>query len=510
MNDSSIRKKKLFLNTSSSIISQVATIICGFVLPRLILNHFGSEVNGLVNSITQFLSIIAFLELGIGSVLQFSLYKPLAEKNEEEISKVLVSGQKFFTKIALILLVYVLFLMGVYPLIANQNFGFVYTATMIGAISISSFAQYFFGISNMLLLQADQKGYVPYNVQTFALILNTIVGSVLIELGASIHLVKLSTSLIFVLKPLILALYVKKHYHINWKIKYEGEPLKQKWNGMAQQISDVALENTDNVVLTVFAGLKEVSIYSVYYLVISGIKYLLLSITIGMQSLMGELWAKQELEVLRRFFGWVEWVMHTAATFLFGATSVLILPFVIVYTNGVTDVDYVQPLFALLIVAANAVYCFRLPYHLMVLAGGHYKQTQYSCIIAMIMNIVISVLAVRFWGLVGVAIGTLIAMLYQTIWLAAYNSRNFIEWPFKNFIKQMAVDFTTVVVLHVLVNLPRFRSFFTMYEATYAAWILLAVKVSVLAGGIVLVMNLCFYRGYVARLVKGITSRIRK
>ena len=170
----------------------------------------------------------------------------------------------------------------------------------------------------------------------------------------------------------------------------------------------------------------------------------------------------------------------------------------------------VQPLFALLIVAANAVYCFRLPYHLMVLAGGHYKQTQYSCIIAMIMNIVISVLAVRFWGLVGVAIGTLIAMLYQTIWLAAYNSRNFIEWPFKNFIKQMAVDFTTVVVLHVLVNLPRFRSFFTMYEATYAAWILLAVKVSVLAGGIVLVMNLCFYRGYVARLVKGITSRIRK
>ena len=128
MNDSSIRRKKLFLNTSSSIISQVATIICGFVLPRLILNHFGSEVNGLVNSITQFLSIIAFLELGIGSVLQFSLYKPLAEKNEEEISKVLVSGQKFFTKIALILLVYVLFLMGVYPLIANQNFGFVVSA----------------------------------------------------------------------------------------------------------------------------------------------------------------------------------------------------------------------------------------------------------------------------------------------------------------------------------------------------------------------------------------------
>ena len=98
-----MRKKKLAANTASSLIFRICTIICGFILPRLILNSYGSEINGLVNSITQFLGIISFLELGVGAVIQSALYKPLAEKNDIEISKIVVSGQKFFSKIRYIL-----------------------------------------------------------------------------------------------------------------------------------------------------------------------------------------------------------------------------------------------------------------------------------------------------------------------------------------------------------------------------------------------------------------------
>ena len=58
----------------SSLTFQVLTILCGFVLPRMILGSFGSEVNGLVNSITQFLTIISFLEVGVGAVVQSALY----------------------------------------------------------------------------------------------------------------------------------------------------------------------------------------------------------------------------------------------------------------------------------------------------------------------------------------------------------------------------------------------------------------------------------------------------
>lgn len=76
-----MRQKRLLYNTVSSLIFQLTTIICGFILPRLILNAFGSEVNGLVNSIAQFLGVISFLELGVGAVVQ-SAFPSTADKEK--------------------------------------------------------------------------------------------------------------------------------------------------------------------------------------------------------------------------------------------------------------------------------------------------------------------------------------------------------------------------------------------------------------------------------------------
>ena len=135
-------------------------VISGFILPRLILGTYGSEVNGLVDSITQFLGVITLLDLGVGAVVQSSLYKPLAENDEDSISRIFVSATKFFRRLATILLVYIVILIFAYPFLVNKSFDFSFTALLIGAISISSFAQYYFGIVNSLLLSADQRGYV--------------------------------------------------------------------------------------------------------------------------------------------------------------------------------------------------------------------------------------------------------------------------------------------------------------------------------------------------------------
>lgn len=490
------RKKLLALNTSSSLIFQLTTIVCGFIVPRLILKSYGSEVNGLINSIMQFLAIISFLELGVGAVIQSSLYKPLAENDYNQISRVMVSGQKFFSRLATILLVYVVILMGIYPLIAKTNFGFLYTAIMILVISISSFAQYYFGIVNSLLITANQRGYFSYNIQTITLILNTIACFILIKLGASIHIVKLTTSLIYLARPLILSLYVKKNYKINWNIKYDEEPIKQKWNGIAQHISAVVLDGTDNIVLTVFMGLEIVSVYSVYNMVVMGVKKLLMSMTNGIQSLMGELLAREEFDRLRNFFGWVEWSIHTGTTFIFGVTTILIIPFVEVYTLGIHDINYIQPLFAVLIVAANAGHCLRLPYNILILAGGHYKQTQNNYIIAAIINIVISILFVNILGLAGVAIGTLLAMFYQTIWMAIYDSKNLIHWPIKYFIKQLLVDGITVLFFVIIAK------FSTINEITWISWILYSIKVSIISLVFMGIINAIFYKKYIIAILK--------
>lgn len=82
------RKVNFILNTVVPLIAQIITIASGFIVPQLILNVYGSTVNGLINSITQFLSVISLLDLGMGAVVSTALYRPLAEKNTDEISKI--------------------------------------------------------------------------------------------------------------------------------------------------------------------------------------------------------------------------------------------------------------------------------------------------------------------------------------------------------------------------------------------------------------------------------------
>ena len=482
------RGKKLALNTITSLALQVVSVICGFILPRLILESFGSDVNGLVNSITQFLGVITLLDLGVGAVVQSALYKPLADNDTDMISKIYVSANNFFRRLAEILLVYVVLLMIFYPMLVNKSFGHMYTALLIAAICISSFAQYYFGIVNSLLLNADQRGYIQYVAQIITLILNTFACYIIIKLGASIQIVKLTTSLIFLLRPLFLVFYVKKHYSIDQKITYTEEPIKQKWNGMAQHFAAYVLSGTDNIVLTLFSTLSNVSIYSVYYMAIAGVRSALLSITNGFQSLIGEMLAKKETMKLNAFFGFVEWFLHTGTALVFGCTGVLIVDFVRVYTYGINDADYIQPLFAVLITIANAGHCLRLPYNILILAAGHYKQTQSNYIIAMILNIVVSIATVKMWGLVGVAIGTLIAMAYQTVWMAKYDSKNIICWPFKNFLKQCGVDAITVIIA----SLATFK--IPMLSVSYVSWFLLAIEVFGIWLIISIVINTIFYR----------------
>ena len=486
------RSNKLVKNIVASVFYQISTIICGFVLPRLILGSYGSDVNGLVNSITQFLQVIAFLELGVGAVVQSSLYKPLAEHNDIEISKIISSASKFFRRIASILAVYIVILIVVYPFLANQQFGFIYTAGLIAVIGVSSFSQYYFGVVDRILLTADQRGYIQYTAQAITLILNTIACAILIQFRASIHVVKLTTSILFFARPLFLKIYVDRNYLIDRKIRYEGEPIKQKWNGVAQHVAAVVLDSTDTIILTFMSDLASVSVYSVYFLVVHGIKQLFMSLTNGFHSLIGELWAKQEKENLSLFFSFTEWFIHTGTVFLFGCTSVLIIPFVRIYTNGITDVNYIRPIFGYLLVAAHAFHCLRLPYNIMILAGGHYKQTQHNYIIAAVLNIVISVLAVKSFGLVGVAIGSLTAMMYQTIWMAFYNSKNLIKWPFIKFIKRMLVDSLMAVISLGLCSIIR------LSPNTYLALIPVAILKAIIWAVVIFLINMLFYKGELA------------
>lgn len=491
-----MQKKRLAANTLSSLILQLTTVICGFILPRFILGRFGSETNGLVNSIMQFLQIIAFLELGVGAVVQSALYKPLAEKANDRISAIVVSANRFFRRLAYTLIMYVAFLMAFFPYIAEQRVEHLSTAVLIAAMSINSFAQYYFGVVDRLLLTADQRGYVQYSAQTITLILNTIASIILIQEGASIQIVKLSTSLIYLLRPIAMRIYVNKRYLLNRSIQFDGEPIKQKWNGIAQHLAAVVLERTDMVVLTAFRPFTDVSIYSVYLLVAYGVKKLFVSLTNGLQAMVGKLWAKQEIDELRRVFGWIEWLVHNGTVFVFGCAGILIVPFVSVYTHGVGDADYNQPVLAALLICAQAAHCLRLSNNIMILAGGHYKQTQKYYLIAALINIIVSLVTVKRWGLNGVAFGSLIAMVYHAIWMSIYNSKNLLKWPLRSIAKQLLAD---VIILLIGVAVSRLLH---IKAVSYGSWLVLALKTVAIWVVVSLLVNYILYRQRVHAILR--------
>ena len=498
-----MQNRLLFYNTISAIAFQITTILCGFILPKLLLVYFGSDVNGLVNSVGQFLGVIGFFELGIGAVIQTSLYKPLADNDLIGTSKVISSANKIFKKLGYILLIYVGIIVCIYPMLVNSKFSFWFVATLIIVMSIRLFAQYFFGIVNRLLLIADQKAYIQYNAQTIAVIANTIACYLLIKLECSVQIIYGATSLIFLIQPCVIHLYIRKNYNISRSITYDVEPIKQKWNGVAQHIAAFVLDGTDIVVLSLLSTLNNVSIYSVYILVIKGVKQLFLSMISGFDALIGNLWAKQELEELKNVFSWTEWIIHTTVIFFFTVTAVLIVPFVEVFTSGISDADYFQPIFGVTIVLAYAIYCLSLPYLIMILAVGHYKQTQYKFVVAAVMNIVLSVICVKQFGLIGVALGTLAAMVYQTVWMAWYNSKNFIKWPMKHFFKQIGVDAISAVGIFVV------GSCFSLSTIGYVSWVILAIKVT--ACGIIVgaIVNYVFYREYMLKITQKMARRFR-
>lgn len=462
-------------------------IVANLVIPWIIINEYGSEVNGLVQSITQFLAIVSLAEFGIGAVIQSTLYTPLLRRDYGEISRIVSTGNYYFKRIALYLVGYIIVLIFGYPILLGSSFEFIYSAVLILSIAISTFAQYYFGLIRTVFLNADLKGYIHSFLQIATLALNIISTIVLVRHGCSIQIVKLVSSVIFLVKPIFLSIYIRTHYPVKFCEKPESDSIPQLWNGVAQHVSAVILEQTDVIVLTLFSSLKTVSIYSVYHMVVYGVRAFYNSLTVGLQSAFGRLWATGNKNNINEAFSCLEVVCHFVTLFLYCCTGKLIIPFVEIYTKEIGDIDYINLCFAIIFTIAVACQCLRTPYNIMILASGSFKQTQKCYIKATAINIVLSIVLVQFMGIVGVAIGTLCALSYQTVWMAVYDYRYLLNRSLCLFLKQVIVDSVTVAIVCFVI-----RECVLVYH-NFMGWLLLAMQVGLKVFAIVLVMSCLFY-----------------
>ena len=484
-----MRSKRAIYNIFTNLLLQFIVIVYGFVVPKIIISSYGSNVNGLVSSITQFLAYITLLESGFGPVVKSALYKPIASNDNNMIKNILKTSENFFRKIACIFILYVLFLCLIYPLLVEKKFEWFYTISLIIIIGISTFAEYFFGMTYKLFLQSKQENYIISLIQISTYVISVITIVFLVKVGSSIHIIKLMSGLIFIIRPLIQNWYVKSKYNISFDGVDNKYVLKQKWDGFAQHIAAVIHDNTDFTVLTLFTTLIEVSVYSVYYLVVKGLKSFVQSFTGGIDATFGDMIAKNERDNLNKRFAMYEVLYNTISTILFSCSILLIVPFVTVYTKNVTDANYVRHLFGILIVISEYIWAIRLPYSSITLAAGHFKETRIGAWVECITNIVISIIFVRKYGLVGVTIGTIVAMTIRTIEFVYHTNKYILDRSIWESVKKiMLVVVETLIIIFICKYLPY------VDNISYINWIINALMTGIVALIVATSLNYLFFK----------------
>ncbi len=408
-------------NTISGLLNQAAAIVVGLLLSRLMIGAFGSEVYGLSTSVTQFLSYITLLEGGIGSVARAALYQASANPEEDRVSPVLRAINLFFKKIAVVFLGYLLVLAVVYPRYIHTGYDALFTGSLICIIGISSLAQYSFGITYSIFLQAEGKFYVIHIVQIGTCLLNALVAWGLITLGASFHVVKLASALVFVLRPICFNLYVRRRYVID----HHAAPavLPQRGSGMLQHLAWFLTANTDVVVITFLGALTDVAVYSVYYMVASSMTKLCLAVTSGFEAKLGHKMAHGEEKASIDSFERFVMLNTSGAILLFTTAGCMLMPFVTLYTRNITDADYSVPLLGFSLLLAEGLHVLRHPYASLCIAVGHFKQTQAGSLWEAGLNVVLSVVLMQWMGVAGVAVATVIALGYRTLDFLIHVSR---------------------------------------------------------------------------------------
>ena len=432
-----MRTKQAFKNASMSLVLQVVLALSGIIIPRFFIELYGSAVNGLVSSISQFISYMALVEAGIGAAGTVALYKPIADKNQGKINGIVSAARSFYLRSGMIFLALLVVLIIFYPFaVQNEIKNISFIRTMIFVLAINGIVDYFYLGKFRVLLMADQKGYIISLAQIIGTVLMTVVCIILMEVGASALMVKGTNAAIYIFRSLIIGVYVRKNYpNVNFKDKPLFSEFGQRWAALLHQIVGMIVNNTAIVLMTLMLSenaLAEISVFSVYNLVAYSLYSVMNSISAGLGSGFGEVISKGETEVLKRSFKSYEYAFFLMTFIVYASMAALLYPFIGLYSATFTDgVNYLRWSLVALFTLSGVLQCLRLPGLTLICAAGHYKETQTRAIAEAVINIIVSLVLIKPLGVVGVLIGMCTSYLYRTADVIIYSAKHFAKGTLK-------------------------------------------------------------------------------
>jgi hypothetical protein len=496
-----MRTKLSFYNSISAVALQFVNIIVNLILPRVMITVYGSNVNGLVTSIRQFISYFNLVEAGLAGAAVYALYKPLAEKDRDDINGILSASNRFYNISGSIFSGLVVLTAFIYPMLTSGQGIDPFTIAALVLIIGASGALEFFAVGKYkVLYTADQKSYVISLINAAAVAMNAVIILVLASLRLNIVIVQLAAMTSFFARSALYIIYGRLKYgDLDFSAPPKNEALDKRWDALVLQVLGAASTATPVVVTSLFVSLSEASVFVTYNMVFTSVLALLTTFSNGLSAIFGDMLVRNELPTLQKAYQQYEYLYYALVAWGYSVAAVMIMPFMRVYTAGFTDAEYIRPAVAAMFVAVGIITNIKNPQGMLVISAGLYRETRLQSLIQALIIVGAAVLLAPRFGIMGVLAAALLSNLYRDIDLFFYIPKTVTKLSPVMTIRRVL----RLVVLFFITVLP-VEFFVDINVGSYVQWALYAVAVGIWAMLVIGIGNILMERKTAAAVLERI------
>lgn len=457
----------------SSLILKLLTILVPFLMRTIIIYTLGNLYLGLGSLFSSILNTLSLAELGIGSALIFSMYKPVAENEIDKVCALLNVYKKIYYIIGLAILIIGLilipflnsFIKGDYP--EEINIYFLYIMQL-----ISTVAGYFFLAYRGSVLTAYQRTDVLNLVNFVADMIMYALQIISLLVFRNYYLYVFVMLVKCIIYNLVISRIVSVKYpNLIAKGKIDKETEKQiiKKTGAltGHKIAEVVINSTDNILISMILGLNMVTIYNNYFYIITALSGVVLLVFSGLNSIVGNYLITKDGESIYSLFGTLNYIN----AFIIVVCSTCLInvyqPFMTIWTGD----ENVMPMYIVLLFAAY-FYTLRIRTVMMLFqnAAGIWEKDLIKAYVMTLLNLVIDIILMPKIGVGSALISTIISMVfafvYEMIVVHKYVlKRSAIKYFFLNIIYLISALFACFCSYYICCSFNRLNIWLNMISS---------------------------------------------
>lgn len=414
------RTKNTVLNTLTGFLVKIVTILTSFISRTIFIKVLGIQYAGVSGVFTDILTILSFAELGIGSAITFALYKPIAERNERQIAKLMYAYKKIYIIIATVVFVLGLSLIPFLDHLVRDIPDVHDDLRLIFFLYVLNSAVSYLLVYKATFLTAAQKDYLVSKIKIYFQLVKVIAECVILLVFRDFITYLIFTVASVILLNYIIARYAEKKYPVLKEKSSEQLSRNEKRTLFKNvralfmyKVSGVVLNGTDSVVISSILGTPLVGILANYNLVTKQLYAIVLQIFSSTAASIGNLAATSTNEhqylVFRKLNLLCLWIYCVSATCLW----VLLNPFITIWLGE----EYLfAPLIVGLLISDYYITGMLSPITQFRTSNGLFVQGQFRPVIMAVLNIGISIFLAYKIGIAGVIIGTLLSRALTQLW----------------------------------------------------------------------------------------------